>query len=57
MSYSFINSCYCCEKKQNCKDAEKIQKAIAEIHTSADGTHLGSGSIILSCSKMVSTVK
>lgn len=57
MSYVFIQPCYYCEKKENCKDTEKIQKAINEIHTTTDGSHLGSGSVILLCTKMISTVK
>jgi hypothetical protein len=57
MSYSVIAPCYCCEKKHSCKDLEKVQSAVVDIHNSNDGSHQGSGSIIISCNKMVSTVK
>lgn len=56
MTYSLINPCSNCNKK-DCKDAEKIQKAILEIHNSNDGTHLGSGSIVLSCCRQDSNYK
>lgn len=58
MSYSFNNPCFNCKKLagQNpdgeCKDAEKIREAIASIHMSNDGTHKGSGEILLMCTKV-----
>jgi len=57
MSYSFIKPCYYCEKKESCKDAEKIEKAIYEIYQTTDSSHGGSGQIVLSCVKCVSTLK
>jgi hypothetical protein len=57
MSYSVIAPCYYCEKKNSCKDLEKVQSAVNSIHNSNDGSHLGSGSVIISCVKMVSNSK
>lgn len=49
MSYSFNNPCYQCAKNAQCKDAQKIQEAVYQIHNSNDGTHLGSGQILMMC--------
>lgn len=55
MSYSLLNSCYSCVKKDTCKDAEKIQKAIYEIHgTTYDEGHQGSGTIAIVCNRQES---
>lgn len=52
MSYSFNNPCFNCEKQGDCKDAEKIAEAIRAIHMSNDGTHKGSGELLLMCTKV-----
>ena len=58
MSYSFNNPCWNCEKLagQNpdgeCKDTEKLREAINRIHCDNDGSHKGSGEILLMCSKV-----
>lgn len=52
MSYSFQSVCYNCKKKEVCKDHEKIQDRINEIHMSNDGTHRGTGFITLTCSRL-----
>ena len=57
MSYMYINPCGYCEKKDTCKDSDKIQKAISDIHTANDGTHQGSGAIMISCNKSISINK
>jgi len=67
MSYSFNNPCYNCKKNKievdgitnenQCKDAEKIANAISEIHMSNDGSHQGSGEIVLMCTKADSLCK
>ena len=49
MSYSFNNPCYQCAKNVECKDAQKIQESVYQIHNSNDGTHLGSGQILMMC--------
>ena len=50
MSYMLNSPCYYCTKKGTCKDVEKIQKAICEIHqTSYNDGHQGSGTITLQC--------
>jgi hypothetical protein len=63
MSYSFNNPCYWCKKNRTevngvknenvlCGDAKKIQDAINAIHMSNDGTHQGSGEVLLMCTKI-----
>jgi len=61
MSYSLMdNQCNWCEKKDAeipCQDSEKIREAISNIHMSNDGTHQGSGAIIIQCNKQISKMK
>jgi len=54
MSYSLQNMCWTCKKRPDCTDHVKIQDAINSIHENCcdEGGHLGSGSIILFCSRM-----
>jgi hypothetical protein len=56
MSYSFNNPCYLCAKSKDavnpCKDAEKVQESISKIHCSTDGSHQGSGEVLLMCCKV-----
>lgn len=62
MSYSFNNPCYNCKKNYSevngvknenpCKDAEKINSAIYGIHQSGDGSHQGSGEVLLMCTRV-----
>jgi hypothetical protein len=54
MSYSFMNPCNNCQRRDGenpCKDMEKIQEAINNIHMSRDGSHQGSGNVVLCCYK------
>jgi hypothetical protein len=61
MSYSFNeNQCNYCERKDGdnpCMDNEKIREAISKIHMSQDGSHKGSGMVILQCHKQLSKIK
>lgn len=62
MSYSYMDPCYNCRKSKTeidgvvnenpCKDSEKIRTAINDIHMSTDGSHQGSGTVVLSCAKI-----
>jgi hypothetical protein len=61
MSYVFNNPCYNCKKSNQvysdpvnnvhgpCKDEEKIRQAITNIHLAMDGSHQGSGEILMMC--------
>ena len=55
MSYSVINSCWNCVKKEKCTDPKKIQAAVTDIHSEFMSTenaptgHMDSGSIIIQC--------
>lgn len=61
MSYSEIAPCWNCGKKGDqegtgkCTDLLKIQEAMNKIHSTTDGGHQGSGSIILMCNQRVPT--
>lgn len=59
MSYSVNVPCYQCIKKDTCTDYKKITKTVQEdIHqTPYDNGHQGSGTIVLMCIKMESTIK
>jgi hypothetical protein len=53
MSYSNVNTCWNCTKKEKCTDHVHIQNAINEIHKgslSKEEGHMGSGSIVHQCS-------
>lgn len=50
MSYSFIDPCFPCVKKNKCTDRNVISGAISAIHQMPCGVgHLGAGSITLAC--------
>jgi hypothetical protein len=51
MSYSLFTPCFNCVKKDECKDGEKISKAVEHIHLDNDGTHKGCGQIVMACVK------
>lgn len=48
MSYNFNSPCFNCAKKEECKDVDRIRKAIDEIHEDRE-THKGSGAILMMC--------
>lgn len=62
MSYSFNNPCFNCKKAYSevngvtnenvCKDPEKIRNAVNDIHMANDGSHQGSGEILIMCTKI-----
>ena len=56
MSYGLTTPCWNCKNwtdpEKPCQDSRKITQAIAEIHSSTDGSHQGAGSVILSCHKI-----
>lgn len=52
MSYSFNCPCWNCTKKNQCKDAAKIQTGISHIHNDNDGTHMGAGMVIMMCCRL-----
>ena len=50
MSYSVNTNCWNCALLNNpCKDAEKLQAGVNTMYNQ-DGTHSGSGQILMSCS-------
>ena len=55
MSYSNMNSCWNCQKKEKCTDHVHVQNAINEIHKnciSKEEGHMGSGAIVIMCSRI-----
>jgi hypothetical protein len=52
MSYQLLLPCYNCTKNQICKDGTKVADSVNEIHNSKDGSHQGSGSVIIQCVKI-----
>ncbi len=54
MSYSFLNECGICIKKDKCVDREFIYGAICGIHsTGSERGHLGGGNITINCSNKI----
>jgi hypothetical protein len=51
MSYSEINKCGTCVKKDKCTDRDFIHAAVCGIHAMwpAEKGHLGSGTVTLDC--------
>ena len=55
MSYSVIDVCWNCVKKNVCTDHVHIRNAVNEIHKqciSKESGHMGSGNIIIQCSRV-----
>ena len=55
MSYSVSSNCWNCLKKEKCTDHIKVQKAVNDIHVdcfSSESGHMGSGTIIIQCSRL-----
>jgi len=55
MSYSVQSNCWNCHKKDKCTDHVHIQNAVQEIHKdciSKESGHMGSGSVIIQCSRL-----
>lgn len=52
MSYIFINNCGNCNYKGECKDSDKVQNSIIEIHNE---NHIGYGKIEMICFKNKNT--
>lgn len=55
MSYSQVTPCWNCNKKEKCTDHVKINDAVQSIHSenlSTESGHMGSGSIVLNCTRI-----
>ena len=52
MSYSFNYPCWTCENQFQCMDKENILNGINKIYEDLT-THMGSGEILLMCTKLV----
>ena len=60
MSYSLTAPCWHCIKRvseknpEGCTDYDQIQEAVNKIHSTTDGHHQGSGTILLGCERQKS---
>lgn len=51
MTYSIQKTCYACEKREDCKDADHIEEGVYKIHADIEH-HKGSGTISILCYNM-----